>query len=116
MIRFIIKVLITSILIAVISEVGKRNSLMAAIYASLPMITLLAMVWLYLDSSDVQKAASLSWNVLIAIVPGCVFLIAFPLLVKFGLNFWISMLISIILTTIAYWAYFAIIRHFGINL
>lgn len=115
MIRFIIKVVLTSILIAVISEIGKRNSVMAAIYASLPLTTLLAMVWLYLDSSDVHKTASLSWNVLIAVVPGCVFLAAFPILVRYGLNFWVSMLVSIVLTTIAYWIYFAVIKHYGIN-
>lgn len=115
MIRFIIKVLITSILIATISEVGKRNSVMAAVYASLPLTTILAMVWLYLDSADVQKASSLSWNVLIAVIPSCVFLAAFPLLVRFGLNFWVSLLISAILTALAYWVYVAVLKHYGVT-
>ncbi len=115
MIRFIIKVLITAILIATISEVGKRNSLMAAVYASLPLTTILAMVWLYLDSADVQKTSSLSWNVLLAIIPSCVFLVAFPILVKVGLNFWVSLLISAILTALAYWVYVAVLKHYGIN-
>lgn len=115
MIRFIIKVLITSILIATISEVGKRNSIMAAVYASLPLTTILAMVWLYLDSSDVQKVSSLSWNVLIAVIPSCIFLIALPILVKFGLNFWLSLLIAAVLTAIAYWIYVAVLKHYGIN-
>ena len=69
MIRFIIKVILTSVLIVTVSEVGKRNSIMAAIYASLPLTTLLAIVWLYIDTKDLQKVSSLSWNVLIAIVP-----------------------------------------------
>lgn len=116
MIRLIIKVLLTSVIIVTISEVGKRNSIMAAVYASLPLTTLLAMVWLYLDTFDTQKVSSLSWNVLIAVIPSHVFLIAFPLLVKAGLNFWISMSISIVLTALAYWAYVVILKHFGINL
>lgn len=116
MIRFIIKVVLTSLLIVTISEVGKRNSIMAAVYASLPLTTLLAMVWLYLDTFDAKKVSSLSWNVLIAVIPSHVFLIAFPLLVKLGLNFWISISISILLTALAYWGYVVILKHFGINL
>jgi hypothetical protein len=116
MIRFVIKVLLTSVLIVTISEVGKRNSIMAAVYASLPLTTLLAMVWLYLDTYDTQKVSSLSWNVLIAVIPSHVFLIAFPLLVKFGYNFWLSLFISMVITAIAYWAYVVILKHYGINL
>jgi hypothetical protein len=116
MIRFVIKVLLTSVLIVTISEVGKRNSIMAAVYASLPLTTLLAMVWLYLDTYDTQKVSSLSWNVLIAVIPSHVFLIALPLLVKFGYNFWLSLFISMVITAIAYWAYVVILKHYGINL
>jgi hypothetical protein len=115
MIRLIIKVLLTSILIVTIAEVGKRNSIMAAVYASLPLTTLLAMVWLYLDTYDTQKVSTLSWNVLIAVIPSHVFLIAFPLLVKFGFNFWISLSVSILLTALAYWVYVAVLKYYNIN-
>jgi hypothetical protein len=116
MIRLIIKVLITSILIVTISEVGKRNSIMAAVYASLPLTTLLAIVWLYLDTHNVQKVSNLSWNVMIAVVPSFVFLITLPVLLKFGLNFWFSLIISMTLTALAYWAYVIVLKQFGINL
>lgn len=116
MIRFIIKVFVSAILIATISEIGKRNSLMAAVYASLPLTTILAMVWLYLDSGDLQKTTSLSWNVLLAFIPSCVFLVAFPLLVKVGVNFWISMAISGIITAFAYWVFVLALKHYGINI
>ncbi|MEI7594892.1 MAG: DUF3147 family protein [Bacteroidota bacterium] len=114
--RFIIKIVLTSILIVTIAEIGKRNSIMAAIYASLPLTTILAMIWLYLDTHDSQKVSTLSWNVLIAVIPSHIFLISYPLLVKFGFNFWSSMLISIILTALAYWIYVIVLKHFGINL
>lgn len=115
MIRLIIKVLLTSVLIVTIAEVGKRNSIMAAVYASLPLTTLLAMVWLYLDTYDTQKVSTLSWNVLIAVIPSHVFLIAFPILVKLGFNFWISLSVSILFTALAYWAYVAILKYYNIN-
>jgi len=115
MIRFLIKVILTSVLIVTISEVGKRNSIMAAIYASLPLTTLLAMVWLYLDTKDLQKVSSLSWNVLIAIIPSYAFLISFPILIKYGFSFWISLLIAVFITVIAYLMYVFILKYFGIN-
>ncbi len=115
MIRFIIKVILTSVLIVTVSEVGKRNSIMAAIYASLPLTTLLAMVWLYIDTKDLQKVTSLSWNVLIAIVPSYAFLISFPILIKYGFGFWISLLIAAFVTVIAYLAYVFILKYFGVN-
>jgi hypothetical protein len=116
MIRFIIKLVLTSVLIVTVSEIGKRNSLMAAVLASLPLTTFLAMIWLYLDTRDPLKVATLSWNVLVAIVPSFVFLIVLPLLIRFGLNFWVSLMISVILTAIAYWAYVSALKLFGINL
>jgi len=115
MIRFIIKVLLTSILIVTISEVGKRNSIMAAVYASLPLTTLLAMVWLYIDTYDTQKVTSLSWNILFAVIPSYVFLIAMPILLKFEFNFWISLSVSILLTALAYWGYVEVLKHFNIT-
>ncbi|NVO02921.1 MAG: DUF3147 family protein [Bacteroidetes bacterium] len=114
-IRFIIKVILTSLLIVTIAEIGKRNSVMAAVYASLPLTTILAMIWLYLDTYDSQKVSTLSWNVLIAVIPSHIFLIAFPLLVKFGMNFWMSMFISMALTALAYWAYVLLLKHFGVS-
>jgi len=115
MIRFIIKVIITSILIVTISEVGKRNSIMAAVYASIPLTSLLAMVWLYIDTYNVQKVSSLSWNILFAVIPSYVFLIAMPLLLKTGVNFWISLTASILLTALAYWGYVEVLKHFNIT-
>lgn len=116
MLRFLLKVVLTSLLIVTIAEVGKRNSIMAAIYASLPLTTILAMIWLYLDTHDAQKVSSLSWNVLIAVIPSHIFLISYPLLIKFGFNFWISMTISMILTAFAYWGYVILLKQFGISL
>lgn len=116
MIRFLIKVFVSAILIATISEIGKRNSLMAAVYASLPLTTILSMVWLYLDSGDTQKTTSLSWNVLLAFIPSCAFLIAFPLLIKVGVNFWFSMAISGIITAFAYWLFVLVLKHYGVNI
>ncbi|PIF00037.1 MAG: hypothetical protein CR994_07520 [Maribacter sp.] len=105
MLHYAIKILITAIIIVVVSEIGKRNSVMAAIIASLPLTTMLALIWLYIDTKDLTKVSALSWNVMIAIVPSFIFLISLPLLIKAGLNFWLALVISAILTFLGYWVY-----------
>jgi len=52
MLQYAIKVALSAVLIVVISEIGKRSSLWSALIASLPLTSLLAFVWLYLDTGD----------------------------------------------------------------
>lgn len=102
---YVLKVAITASLVILIAEVSKRNTLMAGIYASIPLTSVLAMIWLYIDTTDASKVASLSWNVLKAVIPSYAFLIALPVFIKIGLNFWISLLIATLLTLLAYYIY-----------
>lgn len=102
---YVLKVAITASLVILIAEVSKRNTLMAGIYASIPLTSVLAMIWLYIDTTDASKVASLSWDVLKAVIPSYAFLIALPVFIKIGLNFWFSLLIATLLTLLAYYIY-----------
>jgi uncharacterized membrane protein (GlpM family) len=55
MIYYIIKVLISAIIIVTVSEISKKSSLVGGIFASIPLVSVLAMIWLYIDTQDVQK-------------------------------------------------------------
>ena len=52
MIYNIVKILISAILIALISEVSKRSTFFGAILASIPQVSVKAMNWLYFDTND----------------------------------------------------------------
>jgi len=82
----ITKVAITTILIVAISEIAKRSSLAAALLASIPLVSVLAMVWLYLDTKDVEKVSNLATSVFWLVLPSLVLFIALPLLLKQGLH------------------------------
>lgn len=56
MVYYIFKIVITTILIVVISEISKRSSLMGSVLASIPLVSVLAMVWLYVDTKDIEKS------------------------------------------------------------
>ena len=56
----LIKIAITALPVAAISELGRRSTFAGALLASLPLISLLATVWLYRDTGDAMQAATLA--------------------------------------------------------
>ena len=55
MIYFLIKTLITAIVVVIVAEIAKRSSLLAGLIVSIPLTTFLAMVWLYWETKDTKK-------------------------------------------------------------
>jgi hypothetical protein len=111
-----VKIAITTILIVVVSEVAKRSTFVGAILASIPLISVLAMIWLYIDTKDVTKVSSLSISVFWLVIPSLALFLTLPLLLKQGLNFYLSISISIGLTVGCYWIMVSALDHFGIEL
>ncbi|HEY5683241.1 MAG TPA: DUF3147 family protein [Sulfuricaulis sp.] len=113
---YIIKIAITTILIVLISEIAKRSSFAGAILASIPLISVLAMIWLYIDTKDVSKVSALSSSVFWLVLPSLMLFIALPLLLKNGFDFYVSMIVSLGLTVFSYWLMILVLGHFGIEL
>jgi len=112
---YITKLIITTLLIVLISEISKRSSLAGAILAAIPLVSILAMTWMYIDTSDSTKAVEFSQNIVWLIAPSMTLFIAFPLLIKKGLGFYPSMLISIVMTIFAYYSVIYLLEKFGIR-
>ncbi|WP_243345418.1 DUF3147 family protein [Parabacteroides sp. FAFU027] len=115
MIRILIKIIITALLVTGISEVGKRFSTAGAILASLPLTSLLAIIWMYLDTKDTVAIGQFSWSIFWIVTPSLVFFIALPLLLKSGLNFWLSLGLTCVITALFYFLFIYIIRKVGIQ-
>lgn len=113
---YLVKIAITTILIVLISEIAKRSSLIGAILASVPLVSVLAMIWLYIDTRDVGKVSTLSGSVFWLVLPSLALFVALPLLLKYGINFYISMGISIVITIGCYFLMITILNYFGIKL
>ena len=111
----LIKTLISAIIIVAVSEIAKRYTWTAAIIVSLPLTSLLAFVWLYWDTKDTQKVIELSYSTIIMSIPSFTFFIVLPLLLKFKQNFFFSILISVISTTIAYIIFMFFVKKFNLN-
>lgn len=113
---YILKILITAILVVVISEVSRRNSFLGAIFASIPLISVLAMLWLYVDTKNVILISNLSKNIFWLVLPSLTLFVALPLLLDHGVNFYFSMALSIAITVGCYFGTVYLLTMAGIKL
>lgn len=91
---FIFKIFVTALLVAVISELSRRYSLFAAALASLPLVSILAFIWIYLDTRDTQKLIGMSHDIFWLVLPSLSFFLIFPLLLKQEMTFGWALLVA----------------------
>ncbi|MGH1537034.1 MAG: DUF3147 family protein [Gammaproteobacteria bacterium] len=116
MTHYIIKIALTTFLIVAISEIAKRSSFIAALLASIHLVSLLAILWLYFDTKDVTKVSDLASSIFWLVLPSLVLFITLPLLLKLGWSFYQSFFASILLTIISYWILISLLQYSKIKL
>ncbi len=99
---FLLKTLITALIVAAVSELARRYSLFAAAIASLPLTSILAMMWLYHDTQDAAKVSALSHDILWLVAPSLIFFLALPLLLQAGLKFYPALAASCVIMSAGY--------------
>jgi len=114
--HYLIKIVITTILIVAISEISKRSSFIGAILASIPLVSVLAIIWLYQDTKDINKISELSISVFWLVLPSLALFVSLPLLLKQGINFYLSLLISIAITVACYYLMIVGLKQLGVKL
>jgi len=110
------KTIVTALVIVAISELAKRSSFWAAALASVPLTSLLAFVWLYLDSGDGEKVAALSQDIFWLVIPSLAMFVLLPILLRSGLNFWLSLGGACLATALAYGATVWLLARAGVHL
>lgn len=115
MIEQFLKVLLTSVLVVSAAEAAKRSIVVGAVLASLPLTSLLAMIWLYVDTRDSEKVAALAGGIFWLILPSLTLLLVLPVLLRKGVPFTASVAISVALTAVSYFAMLAVLKWLGVN-
>ena len=116
MLYLIIKAALSGALVAAISEIARRNPGWGGLLASLPLTSLLAMIWLWRDSHDPEQVAELSTGAFWFIIPSLPLFIVLPWLLRSGLGFWAAMAIAVAGTLALYAAWFWAAPRMGIKL
>ncbi len=115
MIYLIVKTLLTAVLVVTIAEVGKRNLLLGGLLASIPLTSLLALIWLQVELGNAERTAQLSTSIMWLIPPSLVFLAVLPLLLRAGMPPWGAFPIAIGATGAAYWVYLQVLGAIGVR-
>ena len=115
MLYYVIKLLVSAVLIVAISEIGKRSSLWGGILASVPIVSVLAFIWLYIDTKSVEKISQLSYSVFWLVIPSLSLFITLPLLLK-KVEFPLAMFLSIIIMVGCYYLMILVLGKFGIKI
>jgi hypothetical protein len=102
--QYTLKIILSTVVLVTVAELAKRSSFLAAVLASLPLTSLLAFVWIYIDSGSVQQITTLSLGIFWLVLPSLVLFITLPLLLRSGIHFWLSLFIACLATAIAYFS------------
>ena len=113
---FVLKCLISGLVVGIVSELSKRSPGFGAIVASLPLTSILAIIWLYKDTKDVEGVISLSNGIALVVLPSIVFFLILSLLLRLGWSFSYSMISSCIAMSLIYIGYVAVMNRFGIKI
>jgi hypothetical protein len=104
----VIKAAISGVIVALVSEIARRHPGWGGLVASLPLTSLLAMVWLWRDSGDSLKVAELAQSTLWFIIPSLPLFVVLPMLLRSGMAFWAAMAIvvagTLALYALMFWA------------
>jgi hypothetical protein len=113
---YLSKLAVSALVIVAVSEIAKRNSGFAALVASLPLTSLLAIIWLRIEGAEVTQIAELSSQIFWLVLPSLILFLLFPLLIRLGLAFWLSLGLSSAATVLCYLLMIPLLRRFGISL
>ena len=102
MLYLAIKAALSGILIAVISEVAKRYPGLGGLIASLPLVSVLGMIWLWRDKPDAANMASHAEATFWFVLPSLPMFLLIPAMLRHGMGFWASLIAGCILTIVLY--------------
>ena len=111
-----VRALVSGVIIAIASEVAKRSPGVGALILSLPLISILAFIWLWLDTADKEGIAALSQSTFWFILPTLPMFLVMPALIRGGMGFWAALGLSCLMTILLYAAMVWALGRFGIQL
>ncbi len=112
----LLKALLSGLVIAAASEIARRSPGLGGLVVSLPLVSLLAFLWLWRDTGDPERIAALSQSAFWFFLPSMPMFLALPVMLRAGLNFWLALFLACALTLALYLMMVAIGPRFGLKL
>ena len=112
---YVAKIVVSALLILAITELTKRGGIWGALLASLPLVSLISILWIYYDTRDVERIRTFSLGVFWLVLPSLGFFIVLPVCLR-RCNFAASMLIAIGATMLLYLVLLWVLPKLGLRL
>ena len=114
--QLILRALLSGALVVGIGELAKRNNFTAAIVHSLPLISLLAVIWLFAETRDTALIARHLNGTFWFVLPTLPMFLAVPWLLRHGLAFWPALGAGVLLTVGLYFLTIRLLKAAAISL
>jgi uncharacterized membrane protein (GlpM family) len=111
----VVKYLVTAGVVVAVSELAKRSDKIGALVASLPLVTLLVLTWLYVEKQPAEKIANHAYYTFWYVIPTLPMFLAFPWLLP-RLGFWPTLGVCVLFTIGCFWGFALVMQRFGIEL
>jgi hypothetical protein len=107
------KIIVSALIIFIASEIAKRDTLVGAIIVSLPLISLLSIIWIYIETRDIERIISFSYSIFSMIIPSFSFFLTLPYFLKKNISFSISLTLSVVIMVILYFGLATLYKKIG---
>src|SRR5689334_11874219 len=116
MLYLAVKAVISGIIIAIVSEVARRSPAWGALIVSLPLVSILGMLWLWRDTHDPVRLAAHAQATFWFVLPTLPMFLLIPAMLRQGISFWLALTLGCAVTILFYLAMTLIGARFGLRL
>jgi F0F1-type ATP synthase assembly protein I len=111
----IIKYIVTAAVVVIVSEFAKASDKLGSLVAALPLVTVLTLIWLFVENQPTEKIANHAYYTFWYVIPTLPMFLLFPYLLP-KLGFWPTLVSCIVFTLVVFYLYAVALKQFGINL
>jgi len=100
---YAVKTLLSALIIMIATELSKRSSSLAAFILALPIVSIIAICWIYYESEDTLKIADITYETFWYVLPTLPMFLLLSYLLRNGYNFYISLFACCVITAILFY-------------
>ena len=116
MFYLVVKALLSGAIIMAVSEIARRSPAFGALVASLPLVSLLGILWLWRDTGDSERIAAHAEATFWYVIPSLPMFLALPWMLRHGIGFWLAILSACLMTIALYGLTVLVAARFGVRL
>lgn len=116
MIAFALRTALSGLIVAAVALIARRSPAAGALVASLPLVSLLGMIWLWRDTGDAMRLATHAEATFWYVLPSLPMFLIVPALLRHGIGFWWALVAGCGVTILLYLAIIPVAARFGVTL